>query len=100
MLTIVIHTDTTFNLISEKWCQGSLSCRNSRRVKGKMTGESMPICYLLSRTETGDSVANMFVDVREFLLRYEELFFYWNVVISDHHDGVITAVQAIKQGTL
>lgn len=33
-----------------------------------------------------------------FLLQYEDFKFYWNVVISDHHDGVITAVLGIYQG--
>lgn len=98
MFCIVIHTDTTFNLITEDWCQASMSCRNSRRVRGKQTGEAMPICYLLSRTETGAGVAHMFVDVRKFLQLYEDFPFYWNVVVSDHHDGVISALSAIKQG--
>lgn len=98
MFTIVLHTDTTFSMISEGWCQGSVSARNSRRVLGKMTGEAMPLCYLLSRTETGAGVANMFVDLRKFLYVYENVHFYWNLVISDHHDGVIKAVAAIEQG--
>ena len=98
MFTIVLHTDTTFNMISEDWCQASISARNSRRILGKMTGEAMPFCYLLSRTETGAGVANMFVDLRTFLLEYENVHFYWNVVVSDHHDGVISSVSAIEQG--
>jgi hypothetical protein len=100
MFVIVLHTDTTFNMIGEDWCQASVSARNNRRVRGKMTSEAMPICFLLSRTETGAGVANMFVDIRTFLLEYENLHFYWNVVVSDHHDGVISSVSAIEQGNL
>jgi hypothetical protein len=85
-------------MISEDWFQASISARNSRRILGKMTGEAMPFCYLLSRTETGAGVANMFVDLRTFLLEYENVHFYWNVVVSDHHDGVISSVSAIEQG--
>ena len=96
---VLINTDTTFNLITEGWCQGSLNARGNRRVRGKMTGESMPICYNLSRTETGLGVARMFTAVRSFLVQFENGFqFYWNTVVSDHHDGVITAVLSIPQG--
>ena len=98
MFVIVVHADTTFNLIIEDWCQASIGARNNRRVLGKMTGEAMPFCYLLSRTETGAGVANMFVDLRAFLFEYENMQFYWNVLISDHHDGVISAVSSIVQG--
>ena len=59
----------------------------------------MPIAYSLSRTETGAGVAHISVDVREFLLNFEGGFhFCWNVVVSDHQDGVISAVMAIEQG--
>ena len=95
---VMINTDTTFNLITEDWAQGSISCRNNRRVRGKMTGESMPIAYSLSRTETGYGVARMFVAVRTFLMEYEDWHFYWNTVVSDHHDGVISEVMSIPQG--
>lgn len=94
----ILHTDTTFNFTHEGWCHATISCRNSRRVRGKMTGEAMPICYLLSRTENGPNVANMFTDVRAFLGRFEHFHFHWNVVVSDHHDGVIKEVRDVEQG--
>ena len=96
---VMINTDTTFNHTTEDWAHASINCRNNRRVRGVVTGESMPIAYSLSRTETGAGVAHIFVDVRTFLLKFEGGFhFYWNVVVSDHHDGVISAVMAIEQG--
>jgi hypothetical protein len=70
-------------------------------IKGKMTGEAMPIAFVLTPTETGDSIANMFTSVREFLFTYEDGFnFYWTLVVSDHHVGVINKTRAIEQGTL
>ena len=96
---ISINVDTTFGLTREDWCHGSLQARGNRRKLGKMTGEGFPICYLLARTETGEGAANMFIDTREFLKTYENGFqFYWNMVISDHHDGVISEVLKIPQG--
>lgn len=98
---ISINIDTTFGLTKEDWCHGSLQARGNRRVLGKMTGEGFPICYLLSRTETGAGAASMFIDTRDFLRKYENRFlFYWNLVITDHHDGVISEVKKITQGTM
>ena len=94
-----MNVDTTFGLTREGWCHGSLQARGNRRVRKKMTGEGFPICYLLARTETGVGVASMFVDTRDFLRKYENGFeFYWNMVITDHHDGVISEVSQIPQG--
>ena len=64
---ILIHTDHTFNQIKEDWCIGSISVLNNRRVRSVMTGESMPIVYVLTRTETGAAAANMFTSARDFL---------------------------------
>lgn len=96
---IALNVDTTFGLTREDWCHGSLQARGNRRKLGKMTGEGFPICYLLSRTETGEGVAHMFVDTRDFLYKFENGFrFSWDLVISDHHDGVISSVLKIPQG--
>ena len=98
MSITVLHTDTTFNLTVQGWCHASVSARNSRRVRGSMVGQGMPIVYLLSRTENGSNVADMFKDTRAFLGTFEDFHFRWNVVISDHHDGVVNAVRSIEQG--
>lgn len=93
----VINTDTTFNLIEEGWALGAIGTRNTRRINDYMVGEFMPFCYMLSRTERGELVVNMFTDLRTCLHKYEAFEFVWDLVILDHKDGTISALSEVEQ---
>jgi hypothetical protein len=93
----VINTDTTFNLIEEGWALGAIGTRNTRRVNGQMVGEFMPFCYMLSRTERGELVKNMFTDLRRGLQKFEDFYLVWDLVFLDHKDGTITALSEVEQ---
>ena len=93
----VINTDTTFNLIEEGWALGAIGTRNTRRRNEHMVGEFMPFCYMLSRTERGELVKCMFTDLRTCLHTYEGFDLVWDLVILDHKDGTITALDEVEQ---